>query len=257
MRGLSRSLTACGLAWALGCTPFSGIARDAASADTGRDVVSSEIAEDVPVVSDGGSRDAAACGLGAVACDPVRGLGCDGGQRCAIDGHGPLRVRCEAAGEGALGTFCADETACAAGLHCVAERCLPLCCSFGGESACAAAGVGSHCAVETGTPALSACTLPGACDYHAVDFRGVCAEGFGCFPTSSVGESLCLPLRGVRPGMSCSAGNDCTLGFGCAGSEPTHGLCRRLCRLGLTTECSAGTSCQAFMGRPSDWGYCA
>lgn len=242
---------------ALGCTPFEGRARDA-GLDVGgpRDTSAGEIAGDVPDAA----TDAAvvSCGLRSVACDPVLDRGCGAGTRCGVDGFAPLRLSCAPVGMVGLGAVCGGEAECAVGLHCFAERCLPLCCSLDGEGGCAAsAGAGSHCTVTTDTPALSVCTLPGDCDYRAPDFRGACTEGFGCFPTSTVGESRCLRLGGARLGEGCTQPNDCLLGLGCAGPTASRGTCRRLCRLGLRTECAAGTTCQPFLGRPSDWGACS
>lgn len=65
-----------------------------------------------------------------------------------------------------------------------------------------------------------------------------------------------MRFGGARFGEACSAPNDCVAGFGCVTFGPPPGVCRRLCRLGLGTECSAGTYCQTFTGRPYDWGFC-
>ncbi len=105
----------------------------------------------------------------------------------------------------------------------------------------------------TNSVLIQGCTLRNQCDY--VRQTG-CPPGTGCYPTSDVGESVCLQRGTAAVGEPCSTANDCVAGATCASvSAARPGLCRPVCNP-LEPVCPAGTSCRGFSERPGDWGYC-
>lgn len=195
------------------------------------------------------------CGADVGPCDPVTGTGCAAGQDCRLVATTPFESACGAAGAGAVGSVCAREAQCAAGLHCVAGFCLSLCC-FGaaGDAACGSRyGRLSRCVGNTDLQPISACTAMNRCEYTS---PSACAAPLACDVYSTAGHARCGTRGAVPLGGACRLFNDCVAGLSCRLLVPPEGECVPLCNPLVSARCKDGSRCVGYGNTPRDWGYC-
>ncbi len=202
--------------------------------------------------------DASTCGQPTGPCNLLNDTGCAAGTTCRLASAIPLRAACGVAGTVARASRCGAEGDCVAGDHCVRHYCVPLCCNDGGGDAACAAMLGplSHCALATGSFAVYACTLPGACDYtDRSAAHGGCEGPLRCYPSfAGVGLGECRMPGDLGVGRECTLTDECVGGATCVGGVPS--ACRPICNpRNRVSEC-AGSTCQTFTDRPLDFGVC-
>ena len=238
-----------------------------AAGDAAVDASAGDVAQDVGV-QDGGADDVAPdastaiCGMGLGVCDPVLGTGCGERQQCVFGVTPSGGVACNLAGTGALGDTCTRPDDCGAGLQCLGNRCIRLCCSRIDDAPCrsgAGASPTSACGVsivvgDAGAP-LRACTVAGACDW--LTQRG-CTANQTCLPTSVLGESRCAIAGTGLLGETCDpTGPSCAAGLVCVApsGSPTAYRCARICDPRLM-DCAGGRICRTAHGYPENFGTC-
>lgn len=87
------------------------------------------------------------------------------------------------------------------------------------------------------------CMVAGGCDPFA---SRPCPSGQACIPDRTEGtRCTTLSFSPDAEGAVCALDNDCAMGLACMGG-PGGLRCRRLCRAGSTTDCTAGTVCGAI-----------
>jgi hypothetical protein len=193
-------------------------------------------------------------------CDPICQQGCECGQRCNLDGE---NLKCVASGSKVAGDYCnlmSDD--CAAGLVCLKEQCsaedagpqVGRCYRYcAGDQHCG----GMMCNVQVisaaATP-LSACQLPQrACD--PVSATTTCGNALlACYVVDS-GGTYCECPGFAGPGEACGVFSSCVPGYRCVQQGVMTPRCRKVCRLGGSSDCPATSTCTQT---PADatFGYC-
>ncbi len=180
---------------------------------------------------------------------------CGAGLGCEPDPANGFKMTCVAdTGVKGPGDACVNNESCRAGLHCVFNRCSPICCPTSGEPC----GVNGVCNVNIvfGSFGAQVCSYLATCTL----FTGECGDSANCYPLLDDGNSVCAPLVGptVGEGELCAAINECNDSMVCNG-----GTCMWACFLdgqGLAPGaggCPAGLTCtQGGMNPPQNIGVC-
>jgi hypothetical protein len=193
-----------------------------------------------PVATDaGGDAEASADAPKLLACRVIR----EGGD---------VVSSCAPAGEAADSAFCASDDDCKPGLACVGDpgRCLPYCCgTTTTEGACDKT---RYCALlaVAARPAdrVPVCAPLDNCPL--LQDQDHCPAESACTVVRNDGATTCVPIGTGRDLQACP----CDRGYVCLGPDGNR-LCRKLCRIGDTAACGAGT-CQALSTMPTGFGIC-
>jgi hypothetical protein len=203
------------------------------------------------------------------ACDHVCQARCGCGQRCAIFSGAPACVP-PAPAPVALGGACsATLDDCSAGAVCLgeaSESCGSHCYRFCRTSADCPSGAQCDLDVEVASKTVAkACSAPPEkCDPTGA---APCANAarpsplFACYVQSQNPDSaVCDCAGGKNLGEACMFEHECAPGLECIRVGNGGGVCRRVCHLGVSGSCQAGTTCAPLgtAAAPSTiYGYCA
>lgn len=179
---------------------------------------------------------------GGMACEPIQ-MGANWTTQCV-----PQK------GLKGAGDSCVNNDSCAGGLHCVFDRCSPICCPSSNEPC----GVSGVCNVNTpfGQFQAQTCSYLESCNL----FTGECGDSANCYPLMDDGNSVCAPITGPTNGVggSCSAINECEDSMVCLG-----GTCTWACYLDGDAlpegqgGCPAGQTCvENGSNPPQNVGVC-
>jgi hypothetical protein len=183
-------------------------------------------------------------------CTLVEQCGCDGGDKCTIDGDTP-----ECVGNGSVnaGELC-DVDDCKAGSICVPKSggdpklCKKFC-----DSHADCEGAGSFCTIQiegSGDETVAtACTMD--CDPLGGNLSGCPAPNTKCIirranPEGTQWGTDCVATGDAQVFEACNSSEDCGLGLVCTANMP--GACIALCDpSAMPDTCPVMTNCNAFM----------
>lgn len=164
---------------------------------------------------------------------------------------GDIVSSCAPAGDVGDSAACASDDDCKPGLACVGDpgQCLPYCC--GATSGADPCDKSRYCAMlavaARPDDRVPVCAPLETCRLLEEDR---CLSGSACTVVRNDGALSCVPIGAGRDLQACP----CDRGYVCLGPEGNR-LCRKLCHVGDTAACGAGT-CQALSTIPTGFGIC-
>jgi hypothetical protein len=188
-------------------------------------------------------------------CNPVTQQGCDPGQKCVIGGT------CEPDGTQRVGDPCTSTSACQAGTGCSSDDVCRQYCYNDGDCT-AGSGPGGYpnipYCLDDGAGSIKSCTTP--CNAVLAAGSSGCTNGLACvynMPSSGLEYTDCESPGSAAVDTSCSS-SWCQPGSTCThGGQTGLDLCRRNCRLSVSSDCPSSYSCVAFTnGGHLDLGIC-
>ncbi len=189
-------------------------------------------------------------------CDTAPQCGCTNGQACVVTNPTTGVTGCANPGNVQPNQNCSSGT-CTAGYECVGSACKKYCAS-------AADCGGQDCIQVTYTPSGGSPTnIPGmmVCTSGCkLENPGtVCGSGLTCYQSSQTSSATDCGPAGTGTGANgCSAANPtaCAPGYLCVYDSSNNYSCAHWCRLGVNSDCPAGTGTCADVISDPTYGVC-